>query len=80
MAVGISQSQAFEDGNKRAALQTAYAFLKLNGLAIVGNADCLADQPIVIAEKPQGPVRDVEIDRLESLLRSMIVPCSPPEI
>ncbi len=38
LAVGISQAQAFEEGNKRAGFASADAFPRLNGMAFVGNS------------------------------------------
>ena len=38
LAVGISQAQAFEEGNKRAGFASADAFLRLNGSAFVGDS------------------------------------------
>ncbi len=37
LAVGISQAQAFEDGNKRAAFAAADVFLRFNGLVFNGD-------------------------------------------
>ena len=37
LAVGISQAQAFEDGNKRAAFAAADVFLRFNGLVFEGD-------------------------------------------
>src|SRR5713226_552253 len=37
LAVGVSQAQAFLDGNERTALAVCDVFLRLNGLAIAGD-------------------------------------------
>ena len=44
LAVGISQAQAFLDGNKRIAFLACDVFLRLNGLAFIGNPIDLAMQ------------------------------------
>lgn len=36
LAVGVSQAQAFEDGNKRAAFAAARTFLRMNGVQLHG--------------------------------------------
>jgi death on curing protein len=48
-AVGISQAQAFLDGNKRTAFAASDVFLRLNGLAFVGDPIELAMQLEAIA-------------------------------
>ena len=40
-AFHLAESQAFVDGNKRAGLSAAYAFLALNGYRLVENSDQL---------------------------------------
>jgi len=50
-AVGISQAQAFLDGNKRTAFLACDVFLRLNGLAFVGEPLELAMQLIAVAER-----------------------------
>ncbi len=44
LAVDISQAQAFLDGNKRTVFLTCDVFLRLNGLAFIGNPMDLAMQ------------------------------------
>src|SRR6266496_5417599 len=44
LVVGISQAQAFLDGNKRTVFLTCDVFLRLNGLAFIGNPMDLAMQ------------------------------------
>jgi death on curing protein len=51
LAVGISQAQAFLDGNKRTAFLTCDVFLRLNGLAFVGDPLELALQLVAVAER-----------------------------
>lgn len=50
LAIGISQSQAFEDGNKRAAFAAVEIFLVANGNLFVGNPLGFADRLIEVAE------------------------------
>jgi death-on-curing protein len=49
LAVGISQAQAFLDGNKRTAFLVCDVFLRLNGLAFVGDPLELAIQLVAVA-------------------------------
>jgi len=51
LAVGISQAQVFLDGNKRTALLTCDVFLRLNGLAFVGDPLEVALQLVAVAER-----------------------------
>jgi death on curing protein len=51
LPAGISQAQAFVDGNKRAALAAADVFLRLNGLALPGEPLELARQLEALAER-----------------------------
>src|SRR3954464_5050834 len=50
LALAISQSQAFVDGNKRAAFQALDLFLYLNGKEFIGEPLALADQLIAVAQ------------------------------
>lgn len=50
-AYHISESQAFVDGNKRAALDVALTFLSINGYDVENEAMELYDAMIAIAEK-----------------------------
>jgi death on curing protein len=50
-AYHIAQNQPFIDGNKRAAIMSALAFLKLNGESRVVDWKALYDAMIAIAEK-----------------------------
>lgn len=51
LAVGISQAQAFLDGNKRTAFAASDVFLRLNGLAFAGDPLELAMQLEAVAER-----------------------------
>ena len=51
LAVGISQNQPFLDGNKRTALYSLLAFLRLNGLAYIGDRFEIADRLVAVAER-----------------------------
>ena len=50
-AYHIAQNQPFIDGNKRTAIISALAFLKLNGESKIVDWKCLYDAMIAIAEK-----------------------------
>ena len=73
LAVGISQSQAFGDGNKRAAFQATVVFWELNGLAFRGDPMDLARWLVAVAEAPRAD-REVEADRFEAWLRDHLMP------
>jgi death on curing protein len=51
LAVGISQAQAFLDGNKRIAFLACDVFLRLNGLAFVGDSLELAFQLVAVTDR-----------------------------
>jgi death on curing protein len=51
LAVGVSQAQAFLDGNKRTAFAACDVFLRLNGIVIVGDPIELALQLEAVAER-----------------------------
>jgi death on curing protein len=51
LAVGVSQAQAFLDGNKRTAFAACDVFLRLNGIVIVGDPIELALQLEGVAER-----------------------------
>jgi death on curing protein len=51
LAVGVSQAQAFLDGNKRTAFAGCDVFLRLNGIVIVGDPIELALQLEAVAER-----------------------------
>jgi death-on-curing protein len=50
-AFHIAQNQPFLDGNKRTAVMSALAFLKLNGLGRIVDGRAIYDAMIAIAEK-----------------------------
>ena len=72
MAVGISQAQAFVDGNKRTAFAAADVFLRLNGLYISGNPVEMAQQLEHVAER-EGRL-DEATTEFEQLLRQSVTP------
>ena len=58
LAVGISQAQAFQDGNKRAAFAAADAFIAMNGFRVDGHPITFACWLICVA----GHVNDDDLD------------------
>lgn len=78
LAVGVSQAQAFEEGNKRAGFASADAFLRLNGLAFIGDAVLFAEMLIAIVVSPVGPEREVRTDRFEQWLAEWVLPVKAP--
>lgn len=70
LVVGISQAQAFLDGNKRTAFAACDLFLRSNGLAFGGNPIEMAMQLEAVAMR----VGDLEeaTDRFEEWLREHI--------
>ena len=54
LAIGISQSQAFEDGNKRAAFAAVEVFFVANGSVFDGDPLGFANRPIEVAEADRG--------------------------
>src|SRR4051794_2643041 len=62
LAVAISQSQAFLDGNKRAAFSAADVFLRINGQIYNGDSLEMAIRLESVAEATSGPLRDAEQD------------------
>ncbi|HEU5433533.1 MAG TPA: type II toxin-antitoxin system death-on-curing family toxin [Thermomicrobiales bacterium] len=75
LAVGISQAQAFLDGNKRTAQIAMQVFLRLNQLAFTGDPLDLARQLEAVAERP-GERAAAEAD-VESWLRKRVAPLNP---
>jgi death-on-curing protein len=73
LGVGISQSQAFLDGNKRVAFAAADVFLRINGFVFLGDSLELAYRLESIAEASHKE-RDARIDDLESWLRPLVQP------
>ncbi len=72
LGLGISQAQAFLDGNKRTAFQTLDAFLWVNGWEYVGEPLELARQFEQVAERSIEP--DVSIDAFDVWLREYVQP------
>ncbi len=72
LAVGISQAQAFLDGNKRTAFAASDVFLRLNGLAFAGDPIELAMQLEAIAGRT-GNLEN-ETDGFEEWLREQVRP------
>ncbi len=72
LGTGISQAQAFLDGNKRTAFQTLDAFLWVNGREFVGEPLALARQFERFAERSNEP--DEAIDAFEGWLREYVQP------
>ncbi len=72
LVVGISQAQAFLDGNKRTAFAACDVFLRLNGLAFAGDSVALAMQLEAVAERT-GNLEEAT-DRFEAWLRRQVCP------
>ena len=73
LAVAISQSQAFTDGNKRVAFAAADVFLRINGLVYSGPPLELAVRLEAVAEVRSGATRDAKVAALEAWIRSHVV-------
>jgi death-on-curing protein len=72
LATGVSRAQAFVEGNKRTAFVVSVAFLKLNGLTIVGDPTQFSQQ---LDELADPSVTDDEADdRLDVWLRQRVAP------
>jgi death on curing protein len=72
LGVGISQAQAFLDGNKRTAYLALNTFLRMNGLTYSGDRMELAKQFEQFAERSSEP--DAAIDAFEAWLRPYVQP------
>jgi death-on-curing protein len=72
MAVGVSQAQAFLDGNKRTALSATIVFLELNGLRFTDESVAFARELERIAERPGE--RDAATDDFGAWLRTRVEP------
>ena len=72
LGVGISQAQAFLDGNKRTAYLALNSFLRMNGLTYIGDRLALARQHERFAERSNEP--DGAIDAFEAWLRQYVQP------
>ena len=69
LAIGISQAQAFVDGNKRTAFATLDAFLLVNGWEIIGDPLALAKQLERFAEQSS---QSSALDEFEAWLRAHV--------
>jgi death on curing protein len=72
LAVGVSQAQAFLDGNKRTAFAACDVFLRLNGIVIVGDPIELALQLEAVAERSDD--LEAATNRFDVWLRVHILP------
>lgn len=72
LAVGISQAQAFVDGNKRTALAAMYVFLLRKGLSFPDDPLSIARQLEVVAERQAS--RTAAEDAFEVWLRGRVRP------
>ncbi len=72
LAIGISQAQAFLDGNKRTAFLTMDIFLETNGQEFVGERLELARQLEIVGERPGE--RAAAEDAFEAWLRERVRP------
>ena len=70
LGVGISQAQAFLDGNKRTAYLALNTFLRMNDLTYIGDRLALARQFERFAERSNEP--DEAIDAFEAWLRQYV--------
>jgi death on curing protein len=70
LGVGISQAQAFLDGNKRTAYLALNTFLRMNGLTYSGDRLALARQFEQFAERSNEP--DEATDAFEAWLRHYV--------
>lgn len=71
LAVAISQSQSFQNGNKRAAFQAMIVFLELNGLIFNGDPMRLAQWLLDVAEASRED-RELIVDCFEAWLRGQV--------
>ncbi len=74
LAVGISQAQAFLDGNKRTAYLATVVFLVINDVEVVGDPLELARCLEHVAERSED--RDTAIRKFEGWLRQHVAPGS----
>lgn len=71
MAVGISQAQAFVDGNKRIAFGTMDVFLRLNGYKVRGEHSLSVARQLEAVAEREGTLSDAT-DRFEAWLRDHV--------
>jgi death on curing protein len=74
LAIGISQSQEFLDGNKRAAFAAFRVFLEINGLFCQGDPLEIAQQLEAVAEATGGAERERKTDEFEAWVRERVTP------
>jgi death-on-curing protein len=74
LGAGISQAQAFLDGNKRTAYLALNVFLQMNATTFTGDHVALAQQLERIAERSADP--SAAIDDFEAWLREHVRPRS----
>ena len=72
LAIGISQAQAFLDGNKRTAFAATDTFLRINGFAYSSDPLELAKKLESVAERSDSLA--AATDRFESWLREQVLP------
>lgn len=72
LGIGISQAQAFLDGNKRTAYLALNTFLRMNGLSYTGDRIDLARQFEQFAERSSDPAEAT--DAFEAWLRELVQP------
>ena len=72
LGVGVSQAQAFLDGNKRTAYLALNTFLRMNGFTYSGERLALARQFEQFAERSGDPA--AAIDAFEGWLREFVQP------
>lgn len=72
LAVGISQAQAFLDGNKRTAYEAARAVLGVNGFRFTGDPMELAQQLEAVADRQESLAEATK--RFEAWLRARVAP------
>jgi death-on-curing protein len=70
LAVGISQAQAFLDGNKRTAFAAVDSFLRLNSMMFGGDPVALSRQLELVAERAGSLAEATE--RFENWLRDEV--------
>lgn len=75
LAVGISQNQPFLDGNKRTALYSLLAFLRLNSLTYTGERFEIADMLVAVAER-EGSLEEAT-SAFATWLRERVHPTEP---
>ncbi|WP_406698852.1 Fic family protein [Singulisphaera sp. Ch08] len=73
LGVAISQSQAFEDGNKRVGFAAADSFLRLNGLVYVGPPMDLAERLVAVADPASNAIRDARIVEFAAWVRPYVI-------